>query len=522
MTVLPWTLVALPVLPVLAALVLALSGKVNRPVAIQAGMVIAGLAVLVALFMPALRLDLPGVLVLGNAALVIDPVSRSALLLFGALWLAAGMILVRQSESGLPGLTMLVMLSSVLGLSMAEGETLVYAAILVGGYGVFALLAGQGDGTARRAGRALIVLLVASDVLVFEVLLGAAKAPGMELKPLYLVLLIIALMLRGGMAPAHVWLPPALTALRSGATILVAVVPAATALFAAMRLLPGVVTELAPLFIVMGLVGTVSMTLVGLVQTDHRAMLGYAIAATVTLLLLSLPAAAAGSYLAALGLALLACAAASLLVAEFSPGWKRSATAATLLVVHGLAAGQTAWQALPALPDFAVWLVPVVAVSATGLLTFGLLRGLRQPAEPATENEFSAAWCLIAAAAIGLGMAWIDGGMIVAALWIAPLAMVLGYGLSIVLARRGQPMIAPGDLLGPVERGSAYLLALVRIICMRYLPVFRDRFEATLVGFWRGEFWSRQIEQVDTRLRIWTATCVLMLVVAIAAAVLQV
>ena len=523
MTWLPWTLVALPVLPVLAALVLSLARRIDRPLAIHAGLVLAGLAVLVALFMPPLRLELPEVLILGNAALVIDPVSRAALLLFGALWLAAGLALVRQAQSGLPGAAVLVTLSAALGMAMAEGQALVYAAMLVCGYGVYALLAGLGDERLRRAGRALIVLLVISDVLVFEVLLGAAKAPGVELKPLYLVLLIIALMLRGGLAPAHVWLPPALVGMRTGAMVLVAVLPAATALYAAMRLLPGAVTELAPMFLVMGLVGALWVTLAGLVQTHYRAMLGYAIAATATLLLLSLPAAAiSDGHLASLGLTLLACAAASLLITVVGPGSSRSAAAITLLVLHGLAGGQTAWHALAALPAFAVWVVPVVATIATLLLTFGALRGMQARTEQAVEGALVGTWTLIAVAALGLGMAWLDQGVILAALWIAPLAIAIGYGLFARLAGGGQPWIAPGDLLGPVEQGLTFVLRLARIICMRYLPILRDRFEATLAGLWKGEFWSRQIEEVDTRLRIWTATSVLMLAVAIAAAFLLV
>ncbi len=519
-----WILAVLTFAPVVLALVLALSGRLNQRAALYPMMVIAAVAVLFGLALPDMRLNLLGVLVLGDSALVINPVSRAASLLFGTLWLAVGLSMLRESRSQLPGAALLLTLSAALGLAFAEGRALVYAAMLGSGYGAFALIsAGRNDETIRRAGRALLVLLVASDVLIFEVLLGATKERGMELKPFYLVLLTIALMLRGGMAPAHVWLPPALKSMRSSTMILVAAVPAASALFAAMKLLPGAVTELAPLFLVIGLAGTLWVTLAGLGQTHPRAMLGYATAGTAALLLLSLPAAVTSDgHLAALGLSMLACNAAALLMSASTRDRSMSLAAWLVLILHGLASGQTAWHSLSALPGFAALLVPVVALSATLLLSFGVFRAMA-----AGDDEWSgvnppAVWVLIVSAALGLGLAWRDQGLIVAALWVALAALALGYALAVLLPLRQQPMIRPGDLLGPVEKAAGAVLNRICIFCQRDLPAWRDRFENTLAGLLKEEFWSRRIEQIDTRLQLWTATSVLLLIVAASAAFLLV
>ncbi len=523
MNLLPWTLTLLPILPLLAALVLALSKRLDQPEAVQMVMVMAVLVVLVALFMPVTRLDLPGVLVLGNPALVIDPVARAALLLFGSLWLAAALIFRQQHDQTFPAMALLVTLSGAVTLAMAEGQALVYAVMLVCGYGVFALLAWPNDDALNRAGRALIVMLVISDVLVFEVLLGAAKEPGMELKPFYLVLLVIALMLRGGMAPAHVWLPVAFKSLRSGALVLVATVPAATALYAALRLLPGAVTDLAPMFLVLGLVGTVWVSIAGLAQAHYRAILGYAVAATAAVLLLALPMTVdSGAYLAALGLTLLTSAAAALLVVGLPPGHSRRFLSSLVLVLHALAIGQIAWQAPAVLPELAVWLVPLVGLMASALFSYGVFSGLQyRRGEPRAE-VVGPTWVLVLAATFGLGMGVLDHGWMMPALLNVPLGLGLGFVLSRLLAGDRSALLPPGDLLAPIEQGVNWLLRQGRVLCMRRLPVLRDRFEATLAGMWRGEFWSRQVESIDTRLRIWTATSVLMLVVAVTAAFLLV
>jgi hypothetical protein len=523
MTLLPWTLTLLPIVPLVAALLLALGKQLDQPVAIHVVTVMAVLVILVALLMPAIRLDLPGVLVLGNPALVIDPVARAALLLFGSLWLAAALMFKQQGDGTVPAMALLVTLSGAVTLAMAEGQALVYAVMLVCGYGVFALLAWPNDGALNRAGRALIVMLVISDVLVFEVLLGAAKEPGMELKPFYLVLLVIALMLRGGMAPAHVWLPVAFKSLRSGALVLVATVPAATALYAAVRMLPGAVTDLAPMFLVLGLVGTVWVSIAGLAQAHYRAILGYAVAATAAVLLLALPMTVdSGAYLAAVGLTLLTSAAAALLVVGLAPGHTRRLLSGLVLVLHALAIGQVAWHAPAVLPGLAVWLVPLVGLMATALFSYGVFSGLQyRRGDPRTEVVWSS-WVLVLAATIGLGMGLLHKDWMAPALVNAPAGIGLGFVLYRLLAGDRSALLPPGDLLAPIERIVNWLLRLGRVVCMRRLPILRDRCEAILAGMWRGEFWSRQVESIDTRLRIWTATSILMLVVAVTAAFLLV
>jgi hypothetical protein len=56
------------------------------------------------------------------------------------------------------------------------------------------------------------VLLVISDLLVFEILLSATADPGASPTTGAAADGLAALVLRGGIPPAHAWLPPALGA----------------------------------------------------------------------------------------------------------------------------------------------------------------------------------------------------------------------------------------------------------------------------------------------------------------------
>jgi len=62
----------------------------------------------------------------------------------------------------------------------------------------------------------------------------------------------------------------------------------------------------------------------------------------------------------------------------------------------------------------------------------------------------------------------------------------------------------------------------MHIVCMRYLPRLRDRIESGLLGLWDGNAWSRRIQWLDLRLRVWPATSLMMLLVALGAALLMV
>lgn len=514
-------LLLLPMLPLLAALWMALTSRHGNRMVGRVVIVLALVVVAVAVLMPAMRVEHLGVLLIENTAMQLDEIGRAALLLFGGLWLAVGLLLTRMPEPGPHAAAVLVAFSGVLTLVLAEGSVLIYSGLLVTGYGLYAIMAGEPDPQWRRAGRALIVVLVISDLLVFEVLLASASYPGVDLKPYLVVMLMIALILRSGLAPAHVWLPPALAATRTPAAVLLVAVPPAAALLAGLRLLPADAEGMRIICLAIGLLGAPWAVVVGLSQRSGRATLGYAVLASASVLLLALPASiAAGQGLAWLILAMMTTAASVPVIALLHADRMRLLALTIMAVIHALAAIHTSQLATTALPGWAGWLAPLVAISATALL---ILAGLRSSNDHLREEPESDLWPIAILGVLGctgLGFAWTMQAPTLAAFLMAPAGLAAGLILYRLLPGKQAPLIAPGDWLGLIERFGSLVGDRVEIVCSQWLPRWRDQFQTNLAGLWRGEFWSNWIERIDLRLQIWSATSVLLLATALGAAYL--
>lgn len=511
--------VALPLLPLAVATWLALSPRARR---LGAGWVVALVAacpVAVAALAAPVRVEVPEMLLRGTTALVLDDVSRAALLLFGGLWLTVGLLLTRTREAGPTATALLVALSGAMALALAEGGPLVFAGMLVTGYGLYAIMASEPGSHWRRPARALIVLLVLSDLLVFELLLSVTAKPGVGLQPGLLLLGLAALMLRSGMPPAHAWLPPALAAVGAPAAVLVVAVPTGAALIGVLKILPAGATQVGMLCLALGLAGAIWAVIAGLAQSHARATLGYALAATAASLLIALPAGAgADGQLAWLGVALLASCAVVPLLALLHSGRARAAAILVALAVHGLAGGHAALHAASALPIQAGPLAPLAALVATALLTVAVRRTAALARDDASVAATRLAFAPVLVACVGLGLGWSAGLPQFAAVWVAPAGVVLGWVLFQLLPQWSRPRIPPGDVLGPVEALAGLLLRVLRVLCMRHLPRFRDRIAAGVFGLWNGAAWSRRIQWLDLGLRAWPATGLMMLLVALGAA----
>ena len=514
-------LFALPLLPLAVVAWLALSSRSGQLAAGWVVALVAAFPMAVAVLASSERIELSPVLILDTSAIVLDEAARAALLLFGGLWLTAGLLLTRTREPGTRAIPLLLAMSGALLLAIADGGPLVYAGMLVAGYGMYAVMAGEPGDDWRRAGRAMIVLLVVSDLLVFELLLSASADHGVGLRPGLLLLALLAVILRGGIPPAHVWLPPALAAVGTPTAVLLAAVPTGVALMGALKLLPDGAAILALPCFLLGLAGAAWATFIGIAQVEARATLAYALAATAALLLVAIPAGAgAGGQLAWLGLALLASCAALPLVALQVTGWGRDAAITLALLVHGLAGGHAAVHAAAALPWWAGLLAPLAAVGASVLLT---LTALRTPALARGGDAAEATRLVLVPVilcCVGLGFAWAVRLPGFASSWIAPVGITLGLLVARGMPRRTQPDVAPGDLLGPVERIVAFVLRWLRVLFLRYLPRVQQHVEARVLRMWDGEAWSRRIQNLDVRLRAWPATSLMMLAVALSAAFL--
>jgi|GEM_PF-4729012 len=514
-------LLALPLLPLAVAGWLALSSRAEQLATGWLVALVAAFPVAAAALLAPDRIELPELLVLGTSVLVLNETARAALLLFGGLWLTAGLLLTRTREQGPGVIALLVTLSGAMTLALAEGGPLVYAGMLAVGYGLYAIMAGAPGDEWRRAGRALIVLLVVSDLLVFELLLSSTASPGAGMPRGLILLGLAALVLRSSVPPAHAWLPPALATVGTPTAVLLVAVPTGAGMVGVLKLLPGGAPEVGVLCILFGLAGAAWAAIAGLAQVQPRTSLAYALAATAALLLMAVPAGVgSGGQLAWLVLALLAACAALPLVALQPAGWARDIGIAAALLVHGLAGGQAALHAASAVPAWAGFLAPLAAVAATLLLTVTARRTMPAARSDESVEATHLAYTPIILAASGLVLAWGARPPELAYTWVAPVGITLGLIVFRMVPRRAQPHIQPGDLLGPVERVVGFLCRWLRVLSLRYLPRVRDRLGAWALGLWDGDAWSRRVHRVDLRLRAWPATGVLMLLVALGAAFL--
>lgn len=517
------TLIVLPLLPLAAALWLAFSPRAGE---LGPGWVVALVAawpVAVAALMSSDRMALPELLVMGDAALVLDPAARASLCLFGVAWLAAGLLMTRSAEPGTVGVAPLLALSGAMTLALAEGGALVYAGLLASGYGVYAVVATEPGDAWRRGARALIVLLVISDLLVFELLLSSTAEPGPGLSPGLALLVLAALGLRSGVPPAHGWLPSALAGVSSGTALLLVTVPLGAALAGALKLLPEGAPTWAPACALAALAGAAWAVAAGLAQAAPRAVLGYAVAATAALLFTAWPAGAGtGGELGWLGLALLGSCGALTLVALQPAGWLRDGSIAALLVVHGLAGGHVAMHAASHLPAWATPAVGLVALAATLLLTVAARRTAVHAGAAADEPPTRLALLPLGMAVAGLGLAWLARPPVFASAWVAPLAITLGLSYVRVRPKPSTPRIPPGDLFILLERAGGRVLQALAGGCTHALPRAVAQVTARLLSLWDGGAWSRRIHSLDLRLRAWPATGLLMLLVALGAAALLV
>jgi hypothetical protein len=514
-------LLALPLLPLAVALWLALWPRRGELATGSLVALVAAFPVATAAFVSERRLAMPELLLQDSSALVLDEISRAALFLLGGAWLTAGLLLNRSRAPGPPAIPLLVALSGATTFALAEGGPLIYAGMLATGYGLYAVMACEPHTEWRRAGRALIVLLVASDLLVFETLLTASADPGGGATPGLLLLGLVALVLRGVIPPAHAWLPPALAVVTPPTALLLAGVPTGVAVIGALKILPQGAPELAVLCLVLGLAAAAWAAFVGLAQVQGRVTLGYAVAATAAVLLVALPAGpGAGGHLAWLALGLLACCAGLNLAALLRPGWSRDGVIAALLLLHGFAGGQAALHAAAVLPGRMGFFAPLAAVAATLLLTLAARR-IRTAA--AGEDSADIAWLAfgpVALAFVGLAVAWGGRGPEFASAWIAPVGISLGLTAHQFSAARTKAAIAPGDVLGPAERLIGFLIRMAGVVCVRRLPRAVARVERAVIRLWDGERWSQRVHRLDLKLRHWSATGVMMLLFALGATLL--
>ncbi|WP_462321485.1 proton-conducting transporter transmembrane domain-containing protein [Halochromatium sp.] len=263
-------------------------------------------ALLAGLGAPQTELLLPQ-LMLGSS-LMLDPIGRPFLVLLALLWLIAGWLTADRLYHRGPALLFLLAMTGSFGLAVAGNLVVLLLASTVSGYALYGLAARQ------PGARAFVVVLVLSDLLVFELLLMLVKAGvGLSLALSAvpsatiggsLVLLLLTLLGFGAKAAVfglHAWLPRMLSGPAVELSPMLVGFVFGAGLLPWLRLLaPGALsdTETSLLLSSLALAGTALAVLLGLLQRGLRALLGYSISALsgLWLLLVSL----AGGELGAL------------------------------------------------------------------------------------------------------------------------------------------------------------------------------------------------------------------------------
>jgi len=508
-------LLTLPLLPLAAALWLVVSHRRGRR-SVPGVFELAALApIAAAAFAADMSTEVRYFLTTHVSVFELDATARAPLLLFGALWLVAGR-LDRRRESRAADVPLLIVLSAAITVALARQGPAVFCGMLVAGFGLCAVVAGAAGIARRWPARVLAAFLVASYLLVFEVLLHVQTDPLQGMSTTSAAMIILAVVLSAGIPPAHVWLIAALPRASAAAAVLLTGIPAGVALTGGHKLLSGAGSELALACLIVAIAAATWSACAGALQRSALVTLAYATAATASLLLIGLPAGTASAATPWIMLSLLAACSALIVFRLQRPGFARNAGMTLTVVLHGVAAGQFAVFTANASPAIGGLPASLVAVLATMLATL-TARRIAATAFPGVAT--GAAWLaplLAMLAAVGIGVAWISGAHPLAAA--SPAAA--GVGLGLLLSRLLPAQDAPGvSSTFPDGAAKGALLAAfhgVMRFCEYTLPSSRDRLQERVLPLWQGRTWASRIARLESLLAVWPVTALGMILLAIA------
>jgi len=542
-------------------LALAVAFRASRGLAMRAVPWAALSALLAAGVLGDAGLQLPHVMLGGM--LLLDGSARLLLLLNGALWLAAGLLAQPQLHAaggGRFGVLLLLAMAGAQGLALAGDALLFFAAGTLAGYALYGLLIHQAHVSTQRAGRALLVLLVVSDLVVFELLLLLGQAAGgvdfaalraalidSDSRGLLLGLLLVGFGVKAGVIGLHVWLAPALS------TAAPAVRPAligfmfGAGLLGWLRLLPlgqAQWVEAAQVLQFLAWATLLYAVVVGCLQMYSRAVLGYA-AMALSGLWLALLGQVLGHPHAWPGLAEAGPAAllqsgfalAALLVVPQSRGsYARAGWRPLGRVVMWLAAlllAMTPLGFMVAVVDDGTRLAMFAFVAGMALLTVRAVMLMtatsrRDPDGMVSGQRFAHTasaiplWlaCGLAGAALLIAAASLHG-LSLAEWWRAALLTALAAGAAWWSVRRRPrwlPVLSAGDLLAPVSRGLAAALRLGRGLGHSRLPRWRDAALARLLGPCSRLDWRLLAGHWEAAISRWSTAVVLLVLLGLLAA----
>jgi formate hydrogenlyase subunit 3/multisubunit Na+/H+ antiporter MnhD subunit len=205
-----------------------------------------------------------------GSGLGLDGVGRFLLAMSALLWVGAATRLpatIKKPTDEIRTSFFLLTLAGNLGAILATELVGFFAFSVLMGYGFYGLLVAGGNKATRSAARLYLVLLILTDLALFEALLIAASMTAdphfatlqqtttvSPASTLYLSMVLIGFAARAAIWPLHFWLPRVFASAQPEAVLLLAGVPVAVALLGIVRWLPlGEISATGPGLVMLGL-----------------------------------------------------------------------------------------------------------------------------------------------------------------------------------------------------------------------------------------------------------------------------
>ncbi len=491
---------------------------------------------------------LPGIMI--DGALVLDDTGRLFLLLSAILWLASGLLVrahLRTTRGSCFAVLFLLAMAGGFAMSLAADGLSFYAAATVAGYSLCGLLVCDADLAAQQAGRVLVVLLVVSDLVVFELLLILSLAAGsvdfMALRQafegsgqqaLLLALLVLGFGIKLGVAGVHFWLAPVFTAAFPALRPALISFMLGAGLLGWLRLMPlGQVQWIAAgdmlqwlAWIILGYA-----MIAGLLQTQARSTLAYVAVALSALWLTLLGAALASpqvwnalleAMMAATlqsGMALTALLLLERHAAVGDPAGSRILRLSLMwLAIWALAAAPVnVMEVLRNVDGLATWplhgvtvvtvllavrgLMPAGAVSRSAPALSLALTVAYQPARVSMRTTLLVAGGLTVAALLTAAFSLL--GRSSSGFWINCLMTAVAALVAWLSFRLSLPALSPGDLLAPISNRLSVAFARGRRLGNQQLPLWRDAGLARVRRLGSGANGWRLLTQIEVELTRW-------------------
>jgi len=246
-----------------------------------------------------------------QASWTLDSTGRVFLFFSSLGWLSAGLFsLVYFRKGPHPGsfaIPFLLALSGNLALIGAADAVTFYSGFAVMSFASWGLVVHEGTPAARRAGRIYLALVVIGELMILPGIISGALRSGdvafdalrAQWKPsdahaLPLFLLFFGFAIKAGLFPFHFWLPIAHPAAPTPASAVLSGCMINAGLLGIVRFLPigrFPMPQLADILHVLSGIGIVGAPLIGLLQSNPKAMLAYSsVAKMSSILLLLVPA----------------------------------------------------------------------------------------------------------------------------------------------------------------------------------------------------------------------------------------